>query len=188
MLCTQWLKERQKLISSCSGLMQIYKLYKEAPLFTAPLLLCTTRWFLSAVCSSSLVLSPFQFCLLSSNLISLLPCLWPIFSLYLLQLSSSLMADGVWLLCWAWLLQIWGGEEEALWCLISHLMMKSARSMSLPHLLCRRMPPLPTTAHFFKGSCRGLSCTEDKHAGLLVNNHLDTHIQSHVHTQTKTKQ
>lgn len=70
MLCTQWLKEQQKLISSCSGLMQIYKLYKEAPLSTAPLLLCTTRWFLSAVCSSSLVLSRFQFCLLPTSFLS----------------------------------------------------------------------------------------------------------------------
>lgn len=67
-------------ISSCSGLMQIYKVHTEAP-FTAPLLLCTTRWFLSAVCSSSLVLNRFQFCLLSSNLTSLLPSLWPSFSL-----------------------------------------------------------------------------------------------------------
>lgn len=44
--------------------------------------------------------------------------------------------------------------------LVSHRMIKSAWSMSFPHLLCRRMPPLPTTAHFFRGSCRGLSWAE----------------------------
>ncbi|TNN47027.1 hypothetical protein EYF80_042760 [Liparis tanakae] len=40
--------------------------------------------------------------------------------------------------------------------------MKSAWSMSPPHRLLRRMPPLPTTAHFFSGGCRGLSCSGDK--------------------------
>lgn len=54
---------------------------------------------------------------------------------------------------------------------VSHRMMKSAWSMSRPHLLFLRMPPLPTTAHFFRGSCSGLPWTNTdkrKHVKELV--------------------
>lgn len=118
------------------------------------------------------------FCLLMPNLFSLLPSLWPIFlSLSFLSWLQStpalIIADGWW--CLATLLgtvdshleEQRRGHTHARTCthspaesFVSHRMMKSAWSMSLPHLLCRRMPPLPTTAHFFRGSCRGLSWAE----------------------------
>lgn len=108
-------------------------------------------------------LSLMQFHLLTPNLIS--PnsfCLVHVQH----QLLPSLMADGVQLLSLAWLIHIWRLGIHATTCshspeyLISHRMIKSAWSMSFPHLLCRRMPPLPTTAHFFRGSVRGLSWAE----------------------------
>lgn len=135
------------------------------------------------LCALSYHCRVFPFCLLiPSNLVSLLSSPWPIFlslsrSLYLgysrHQLSLSLMADGVWLLSWARLIHSRRSSEAVIFmqtlaatgtkgCLfVSHRMMKSAWSMCRPHLLCRRMPPLPTTAHFFKGSCRGLSWVEE---------------------------
>lgn len=62
---------------------------------------------------------------------------------------------------------------------VSHRMMKSAWSMSRPHLLCLRMPPLPTTAHFFRGSCRGLFWAEEN-IQLCHCTHLLKGTQKHI--------
>lgn len=67
---------------------------------------------------------------------------------------------------------------------VSHLMMKSAWSMSRPHLLCRRMPPLPTTAHFFRGSCRGFSWAGENMQLCLV--YTQTQPPGRKHTEPLT--
>ena len=66
-----------------------------------------------------------------------------------------------------------------------YLITKSAWSMSLPQPLFFRTPPFPTTEHFFRGSCRGVSWQPKKQHS-LYNQDTETtaiRIQScHAHT------